>query len=168
MFPQVLHHGAGMTARGAEMMGRDRGMTAWCSGPLIQNWGYYYANASSLKSSLTNLTPVWACSTPDTVLPLMPWSILSPAWRLTPWPNPREPLSTAATSPSPTAQAFPDLIRNWGYVSPKEIIGSSRGTFPLTRKDDGDASVRFYQRTLNLLAGDGDCSQIKRRAVVLR
>ena len=30
---------AGMTARGAGMMGRERGMTAWCSDPLIQNWG---------------------------------------------------------------------------------------------------------------------------------
>ena len=30
---------AGMTARGAGMMGRERGMTAWGSGPLIQNWG---------------------------------------------------------------------------------------------------------------------------------
>ena len=57
--------------------------------------------------------------------PLMPWSILSPAWRLTPWPNPREPLPTATTSPSPTAQAFPDLIRNWGYpitTTPDRIL----------------------------------------------
>ena len=33
-----IHAKAGMMARGAGMMGRERGMTAWCSGPLIQNW----------------------------------------------------------------------------------------------------------------------------------
>ena len=78
---------AGMTARAAGMMGRERGMTAWCSGPLIQNWGEWEPSPHPMAKAGV---PGWQATA-----------------GLSPQPCHSAPLGHVASHPHP-------LIRNWG------------------------------------------------------
>ncbi|MXY62044.1 MAG: hypothetical protein F4Y87_01080 [Synechococcus sp. SB0665_bin_28] len=69
------------------------------------------------------LSPAWAWSTPATAGPSMPWSIFSPVWPPTPWPNPR---STSATSPSlppypPSQPPPPEPLSSIGVTTRKRL-----------------------------------------------
>ena len=74
--------------RGAGMMGREWGMTAWCSGPLIQN---------GVNENLP-LNPMAKAGVPG-------WQATA---GLSPQPCHSPPLGHGAPHPHP-------LIRNWGY-----------------------------------------------------
>ena len=66
---------------------------------------------SSIATLSAKLKRGMGLSTTTIALPPMALSISPPAWRPTPWPNPR---STSTQLPSLIS---PDFIQNWGYGS---------------------------------------------------